>query len=62
MSGKRKRKALTKQIHSAKWRVFNQHTWMEFAECSHCGREQPKPYPTWCPGCKRLMAEKEFIE
>ena len=52
----------TKRIHSARWRVFNRLTEWEFAECTVCGHEQPKPYPTWCPKCHRLMADKEYVE
>ena len=51
----------TKRIHSARWRVFNPRTGWEFAECTSCGYEQARPYPTWCPGCKRLMVDREIV-
>lgn len=51
-----------KPTHSARWRVFNKRTDLEFAECTYCGHEQEWPYPNWCPACKRLMADKEIID
>lgn len=48
--------------HSARWRVFNQWTQLEFAECTRCGQESEKPYPRLCPGCGALMVECEPAE
>lgn len=45
---------------SGHWLIFNPHTDQEFAECSICGHEHPKPdYPRLCPDCGAFMVERE---